>query len=754
MATPRFVSCGIGLGLALWSVSSAVAQCDWHPGGGIPGVIGLPLASAVYDDGHGPALYLAGNISIAEESFVSNIVKWDGDHWTSVGGGVTGAFVHDLVVFNGELIAAGTFTEAGGQPVNNIARWNGSWQPLGSGITNTSALPQVEALAVYNGELIAGGFFDTAGGQAAANIARWNGSSWAPLGIGVTPGVHDLTVYNGELVAGGILTEAGGLSVSNIARWNGANWAPLGPGLDSIVFSLETYAGELIAAGNFLNAGSQRVSRIARWNGSLWAPLGAGVGAAGVSLRALGVYNGQLIVSGQFPSQGGTILTWNGTTWGALDSVGGVGYPSYPYVETFCVHENELIAAGRFTTAGDAAAESVARWNGTEWAPLGRGMSGPLGQNAIQADVRAFAVYNNDLIAAGSFLASGESDVRYIARWDGEFWQPLGPAPNEPLLYALAVHNGQLVAGGQLSSIGGVAATNIARWDGTAWAPFGLGIGTRFSTVHALTVYNGDLIAGGGFTQADGMPANRIARWDGASWQPVGNGITGQMVDVYALAVFQGDLIAGGYFLMANGAPGNCVARWNGSSWQAMQGGLSARVRALAVFNNELFAAGWFPELNYIARWNGNWTHVGSGLNGFANALLVHEDTLIVGGTFDTAGGQPANGIAGWDGASWGPFSTGVGSGGVSSLASWGDDFIAGGTFLTAGGELSKCWARWSCTAPCPEDCNGDGQRDLTDLAMLLSCFGGGACCDSNGDSQTDLADLAALLGVFGEPCR
>ncbi len=58
--------------------------------------------------------------------------------------------------------------------------------------------------------------------------------------------------------------------------------------------------------------------------------------------------------------------------------------------------------------------------------------------------------------------------------------------------------------------------------------------------------------------------------------------------------------------------------------------------------------------------------------------------------------------------------------------------------------------------APCPEDLNGDGQRDLSDLSVLLSNFGlagGPADGDINGDGVVDLTDLAALLAVFGLPC-
>jgi hypothetical protein len=53
----------------------------------------------------------------------------------------------------------------------------------------------------------------------------------------------------------------------------------------------------------------------------------------------------------------------------------------------------------------------------------------------------------------------------------------------------------------------------------------------------------------------------------------------------------------------------------------------------------------------------------------------------------------------------------------------------------------------------CPGDFDGNGVRDLQDLATLLSGFGNSAVGDMDGDGDTDLQDLAFLLAVFGAPC-
>ena len=64
--------------------------------------------------------------------------------------------VYSVMEYGGELVAAGSFITAGGQPINHIARWNGSsWRPIGTGLVSSSL-----ALTIYDEHLIASGTFD------------------------------------------------------------------------------------------------------------------------------------------------------------------------------------------------------------------------------------------------------------------------------------------------------------------------------------------------------------------------------------------------------------------------------------------------------------------------------------------------------------------------------------------------------------------------------------------------------------------
>ncbi|MEX2217682.1 MAG: hypothetical protein WD749_02890, partial [Phycisphaerales bacterium] len=159
-------------------------------------------------DGAGPQperLVVGGQFTAAGRTLASNIAMWDGSGWQALGSGMD-QYVKALAVLpTGELVAAGAFSTAGGTPARRIARWDGNaWSPLGTGVGSVQ-FDAVFALAVLpGGDLIAGGAFSGAGGNPANNVARWNGSSWSALGSGLNGSVAALAVRpGGELVAAG-----------------------------------------------------------------------------------------------------------------------------------------------------------------------------------------------------------------------------------------------------------------------------------------------------------------------------------------------------------------------------------------------------------------------------------------------------------------------------------------------------------------------------------------------------------------------
>ncbi|MFO0082133.1 MAG: hypothetical protein ACK55O_05895, partial [Phycisphaerales bacterium] len=279
--------------LAVLGVSGVRAQCtpEWQPfdpsTASFPGVNGSVMATAIWDpDGPGgpqtPKLVVGGQFTLAVNALANNIAAYDPatGQWSPLGSGIGEGFgffaplsVRALAVLpNGDLVAGGEFTTAGGQSASSIARWDGSaWSPLGSG------LGDVYALAVLpGGDLVAGGEFRP------NFIARWNCSVWSPLGSGMDGPVYALNVLpGGDLVAGGSFGSAGGQSASCIARWDGSAWSPLGSGINNIVRALAVLPnGDLVAGGSFSTAGGQTVSKIARWDGLAWSPMGSSISNA------------------------------------------------------------------------------------------------------------------------------------------------------------------------------------------------------------------------------------------------------------------------------------------------------------------------------------------------------------------------------------------------------------------------------------------------------------------------------------------
>jgi hypothetical protein len=49
-----------------------------------------------------------------------------------------------------------------------------------------------------------------------------------------------------------------------------------------------------------------------------------------------------------------------------------------------------------------------------------------------------------------------------------------------------------------------------------------------------------------------------------------------------------------------------------------------------------------------------------------------------------------------------------------------------------------------------PADLNGDGSVDASDLAILLSNWGGSGAGDIDGSGTVDAGDLSALLSAWG----
>jgi hypothetical protein len=114
-----------------------------------------------------------------------------------------------------------------------------------------------------------------------------------------------------------------------------------------------------------------------------------------------------------------------------------------------------VYAAGRFTWAGEGAAFSIAKWDGSGWSALDVGVY-------VDPTVHALALSGSDVYAGGDFLGAGDIWVTNIAKWNGSSWSALGSGING-VVYALAVSGSELYAGGYFMTAGGKVSAYVAR---------------------------------------------------------------------------------------------------------------------------------------------------------------------------------------------------------------------------------------------------------------------------------------------------
>jgi len=815
----RAVVLGCLLVLAL-ATSRAMAQgCEpgWAEGQfNLPGVAGTIHAMAMFDDGSGEALYIGGDFRVAGTEGVRGLARWDGDRWsavTSMPGEPYAGFVeriNAMAVYDDgtgpALYVAGQFSFIDGLRTSSIARWNGSvWEPLGRGVDRF-----VFSLAVFDDgggpALYVGGDFRRAGELDVRGLARWDAGGWsAPPELARSRNVRALAVHDdgagealyvadnafigpsgsgisGERVSrldddawttlgdtrlggwisalhshddgtgpalyvGGLFEEIGGQAISHLARWDGASWSAVGGGVGEAtsgrVFALATHddgsGPALYAGGSFRSAGGIDINDLARWDGDAWSAVGEDEGRFVVrTLASVDLGDGPRLAVGGGSGQRGDLLVsglglWDGLSWSVPEA--GVAMGILGGVFAMTVFDDgtgpQLIAGGSFERAGSVTASRVARWDGELWHELGAGLS------SLGDRVYALAVFDDGsgpaLYAGGGPVFGPGGSSNHIARWDGAAWVQVGQGLNGTVR-AMAVYDDgdgpDLYVAGSFTQAGGRLAKHIARWDGAEWSTVGVGIGEGFDRpVYALEVFDDGsgpaLYAGGNFRVAGGTAGRRLARWDGVAWSPVKEG-PGADDDVFALEAYDlGEgprLFAGGDFLTIDGMPANRVAQWDGTQWSPVGVGVLRDVNALIGFDDgtgpALYAAGRFRRLGddreslHIARWDGSdWSTLGTGLDYEAEALAVHDD-----------GSGPA--------------------------------LYAGGVFSSAGGAASTGIARWNACDPCPADLDGDDALTVFDFLAFINLYNtGDLAADFDGDGELTVLDFLAFQTAFDAGC-
>ncbi|MFN0134441.1 MAG: GC-type dockerin domain-anchored protein [Phycisphaerales bacterium] len=721
-----------------------------------------PVVLETFDpDGPGPGL---GTMYVGIDAS-PGLLAWTGAAWTplpnfgssSVNPGVFTLVVHDEDGAGGlppALYVGGRFTDAGGAATLNIGRWDGStWSPLGlgsAGAVSSIASFDEDGAGPSPARLFALGTFFGPQGQPLLPIARWNGATWSSVAGGLPSGALSIRALDEDGPGPGfqrLFAVGGSLHVRESNTWTFVV-APASrtSGVTADVRGLAAFDDDgtgpqptrLFIAGQMGLIDAVPVNNIARRGDTSWEPLQTGAGLDG-PVRAMCVFDedGSGPMAAQLFAGGGFVLA------------------------------GDIIAAGvaRWTPDGSGAGK---------WTRVGSGLSAFA---TPRTDVSALLAFDADgpgpareaLYAGGNIVLTGGSAAVPVAKWDGSEWSPVGTPASAAMwiVRSLCVFDpdgtGPLPPAlhlGGYSNAGPIA----ARLDHATqqWVP----VGTAYpAACRVLSTFDEDgagplpptLYAGVEF-DAFG-PGGLLALVDGV-WTPVGGGVGGPYTSVRGMIEYDfggpsPELVVVGDFWCLGGSLMNCtgitsstVGRWRGQSggWASLAGGLYAGqgspgsgAYAVGKFRDEIgesiYVSGALGDAGGIGganlfRWSpgsggGSWSAVGAGLDGnfprSAYAMLAFDD--------DGSGPLPPA-------------------------------FYLGGEFTSAGGLGALNFARWACS-PCYANCDGSTAApilNVNDFTCFLNKFAAGdptANCDGSTSAPTlNVNDFTCFLNAFAAGCR
>jgi hypothetical protein len=339
-------------------------------------------------------LYAAGGFATVGKVRANRVARYDGTNWSALGNGFPERNVQAVATVGTNVYVSGYFTRPAAG-ITNLARWNESdWVALGSGLGREGYDPTIAGLAAGTTNLFVSGYFKTAGGIPVTNLARWDGSQWHSLNYIPSPydpftsarSIDAIAAQDDDLfICERTSTYVGGNSaILRVRRWQSGDWTQVGADTafaTSPYIQSMTWAGtNLYVTGHFIVTNGFFATNLLCWNGVAWT--GVNHPFMGDDLIAPATTDGTnlfvAINSMGDPVTEIKLARWDGSKWTTL----GTGITSdrpWLQVSSLAVRGRDLFVGGYFSAAGGKPADNLALWHdfpevtlaGRGWQPGG-----------------------------------------------------------------------------------------------------------------------------------------------------------------------------------------------------------------------------------------------------------------------------------------------------------------------------------------------------------------------------------------------
>jgi hypothetical protein len=359
----------------------------------------------------------------------------------------------------------------------------------------------------------------------------------------------------------------------NWCKWNGSAYVNPLAGVNGIVYDIkEAPNGDIYVCGSFTgvsNGGSAvaNTKGIARWSkaSQVWQAVGDPNTGATITYIYTMAFDaaGDLYVGGNFTNLAGIAnadyfakYTVSTNTWSALGS-GIAG--SRSDVSSIAISPTGVIyIGGGFTEAsGNTNCKYIAYWNGSVWAPLATGLNYDVYCLNFQSDGSSGSTMPKyRLLIGGAFTDADGANGDYFCYWSGSSFKSFtdfGATELNGSVQSIDINpNGTIVIGGNFTNAGGDAnADYVAAWRGNNWgALMAGGVNSLVNTVYCAD--NSDIYLGGKFTQSGGLTlTDRVVKSVQGAFQPLDIDLPGTENILAIFIASDGSLYLGGAFSTA-----------------------------------------------------------------------------------------------------------------------------------------------------------------------------------------------------------